>query len=270
MCNMRRNGLFFGVVIILAGALLLAINLGVIMTQAWTFFWPGLIILAGVWFLLRPTFYKNQTLEMAQSSIKLDGAARGEIEFHHGAGRLQVDASARAGELYTGTFTGGVTSDVRRSADGVNVVLNAPADLVFAGPWGMAGNHGFEWKVGVTPEVPVKLHFHTGASESILDLSGLKATDVVVETGASSTELTLPANAGFSNVKVNSGVASMKIRIPAGVGANIHVQSGLSDLKIDKSRFVQEGEYYRSPDYATAVNKVDLFVETGVGSVEIK
>lgn len=266
---MRRNSLFFGIVIILVGAVLLAINLGVVSVRAWTFFWPALIILAGIWFLLGPTLNKYQKFETVQTSIALEGATHGEIEFHHGAGRLQVDGSARIGELLTGTFTGGVTSDVQRSLDGVKVTLNTPADLIFAGPWGI-GQHGYEWKVGVTPEMPVKLYFHTGASESVLDLAGLKASEVVIETGASSTEITLPANAGLSKVQVKSGVASVKIRVPEGVGANIQVKSGLSGLNIDSSRFVKNGENYLSNDYATAANKVDLFIEMGVGSVEIK
>ncbi len=53
----------------------------------------------------------------------------------------------------------------------------------------------------------LKLHFKTGASESILDLSGAKASDITVETGASSCELTLPANAGMTYVQIKSGMA---------------------------------------------------------------
>ena len=250
------------------GAALLAINLGVVNSDIWKFFWPALIILAGAWFLLRPVLGK-QNLDIVMSSVPLEGAANADIDFHYGAGRLEVDSNAKMGDLITGSFAGGVTTDIHRNNGGAQLSLHTPSDLMFSGPWPM-GQHGYEWKVGVTPEIPVKLNFHTGASESFLDLSGLKATDVVVETGASSTELTLPANAGFTNVNVKSGMASVKIRIPAGVGANIHVKSGLSGLDIDPMRFTHDGEYYRSADYASAANKLDLFIEMGVGSVEIR
>jgi len=266
---MRRNGIFFGVLIILVGALLLAINLGVVTTRVWNFFWPVLIILAGAWFLLRPTLYKNQKLEPVQTSIALEGATQGEIVFQHGAGRLLVDGSARQGELLNGTFVGGVTSDIQRSTDSVKANLESPHDLIFAGPWDV-GFSGYEWKVGITPDVPVKLHFKTGASESILDLSNLRASEITIDTGASSTEVTLPAHAGLSKVKVISGVASVKIRVPEGVGASIQVKSGLSGLNINTSRFHQNGEFYLSNDYETSLNKVEMFVEMGVGSVEIR
>lgn len=266
---MRRNGIFFGVVIILAGVLLLAINLGVITARVWSFFWPIVIVLLGVWFLLRPVLQKNQPLDSVLSDIPLDGASRGEIVFEHGAGRLQVDSSARAGELFNGTFLGGVTTNVQRGSDSAKAILKTPEDLIFAGPWNV-GQYGFEWNVGVTPEIPLKLYFKTGASESILDLSGVKATDISVETGASSCELTLPANAGMTFVQIKSGMASMKIKIPSGVAANIHVKSSLSGFNIDPIRFNRNGDNYRSNDYDTALNKVDISIEMGVGSVDIQ
>lgn len=265
---MRRSGIFFGVVIILLGAMLLAINLGVLSSRAWGFFWPVVIVLLGAWFLLRPALYKSRTLDPVQSEVPLENAAEGEIVFQHGAGRLQVDATARPGDLFSGTFLGGVSSDVQRFGNRVKTVLETPHDLIFTGPWDV-GKYGYEWNVGVTPEVPVKLHFKTGASESILDLSGTKASDVTIETGASSCELTLPANAGMTYVQIKSGVASMKVHIPLGVSANIHVKSGLTGLNVDTSRFMQNGDQYRSSDYETALNKVEISIEMGLGSVEI-
>lgn len=265
---MNRSNLFWGTAIVVLGAVLLAGNLNLIQGNLWVFFWPALVILAGVWFLLKSTS-KEQDVVAVASNIPLEGATGAEIEFNHGAGRLEVNADARMGDLITGSFTGGVTADVTRNGGIAKVVLHTPAGLVFAGPW-LIGNHGYEWKVGVSAEVPVKMHFHTGASESMLDLHASKASDISVETGASASDLILPANAGFTKVKVESGVASVKIKIPEGVAANIHVESGLSGINIDSSRFIQNGKDYCSADYATAANKIDLFVETGVGSVEIR
>jgi hypothetical protein len=212
---MKKGGIFFGVIIILLGAMLLAINLGVLTDRAWGFFWPVVIVLLGAWFLLRPVLYKNSPLDSVQSNVTLDGAAQGEIIFQHGAGRLQVDATAKPGELFSGTFLGGVTTDIQRSTGSVKAVLETPHDLIFAGPWDV-GKYGYEWNLGVSPEVPLRLQFKTGASESILDLSGTKAFEISVETGASSCELTLPANAGMTHVNIESGVASMKLHVPSG------------------------------------------------------
>ena len=263
---MKRNNLFWGLIIVLLGAVLLAINLGVVGSRIWPFFWPALIILVGIWFLLG--YSQKHNLESIQYNLPYDDCDSAEIEIHHGAGRLEVNSISILGDLISGSFAGGVTADVNRQQKMMKVVLQTPSDAIFSGPWG--AGHGLEWKVGITRELPVKLHFHTGASESIFDLTELQASDITLETGASSSEILMPAHAGNTRAKIESGVASVKIRIPDGVGANIHVESGLSGLNIDPARFSHEGEYYRSSNYATAENKIDLSIETGVGSVEIK
>ena len=264
---MKRSNLFWGSAIVLLGAILLASNLGIIKGNVWVFFWPALVILAGVWFLLRSTV-KGGSVEAVASNVPLQGATSAEVAFKHGAGRLVVNANALAGDLLSGSFTGGVTADVDRSGAAAKVTLHTPTDLIFDGGLPFSG-HGYEWQVGVTPEIPVKLRFETGASESLLDLSGLQASDVTLETGASSTEITTPANAGYTRMKVESGVASVKITIPQGVGATIKVESGLAGINIDTNRFTRDGNSYRSADYTTAINKIDLDIETGVGSVDV-
>jgi hypothetical protein len=58
------------------------------------------------------------------------------------------------------------------------------------------------------------------------------------------------------------------IHIPLGVAARIHSDAGLATVNIDP-RFVKTEAGWESPDYATAANKVDLKLETGVGKIEV-
>jgi hypothetical protein len=109
----------------------------------------------------------------------------------------------------------------------------------------------------------------TGASETRLDLDDLQISELRLKTGASSTNVNLPAQAGFTRVMVESGAASVDIRIPQGVAARIRSRGGLSSLSLDRSRFPRTGDTYQSADYDTALNKVDIDVQMGVGSVTI-
>jgi hypothetical protein len=97
----------------------------------------------------------------------------------------------------------------------------------------------------------------------------MKVQEIRLKTGASSTEMTLPARAGQIKVKVSSGAASVVLRIPDGVAARIAVESGLAGITIDQNRFPRIGGGYQSADYDRAENSVDIHVETGVGAVEI-
>jgi hypothetical protein len=48
---MRRNGVFWGGILILLGLLFLLDNLGIFSVSVWSLFWPVLLIAFGVWVL---------------------------------------------------------------------------------------------------------------------------------------------------------------------------------------------------------------------------
>ncbi len=263
---MKRSVLFLGSLLVLLGVVLLAINLGVVDHRIWRYFWPLALILVGAWFLLGPKFSKT-ALEVVERSIPMHNDTSAEIEFNYGAGLLTVGGGTQPGELLKGSFTGGVTEEIHRNGT-TRLKVNAPTDFIFPEHW-VRGQQGIRWDVSLTDEIPLQLRFHTGACEAHLNFNDLKVTDLVLETGASSTDIVLPAKAGFTRVKVESGVAHVKLHVPQGVAASIKESSGLSGIKVDTTRFIQDGHTYQSADYATAANKVEILYEGGVGSVEI-
>jgi predicted membrane protein len=80
----------------------------------------------------------------------------------------------------------------------------------------------------------------------------------------------LPIQAGYTRVEVESGAASVTLRVPEDVAARIKASGGLSEISVDQNRFPRTGNGYQSADYDTAANKVDILIETGVGSVKVK
>jgi hypothetical protein len=118
--------------------------------------------------------------------------------------------------------------------------------------------------------VPLELELETGASTVEADLSALRLAAVHLKTGASSSKLTLPANAGTTRVEVEGGAASVLLRVPSGVAARILSQGGASSTNVDLKRFPRAAGGYESPDYDTAANKVDIRSTLGAGSVEVR
>ncbi len=264
---MKRSALFLGSLLVLLGVVLLGITMGVVDHRVWRYFWPLVLVLVGVWFLLGPYLSKG-SLETVERSIPMMGDTEAEIQFNYGAGQLKVTAGAKPQELLGGIFTGGITEELHRTDGKVFLKVNAPTDMIFPGAWA-SGSKGINWDVNLTNEIPLKLHFHTGACDARLNLSDLKVIDLTLETGASSTDIQLPQNAGFTKVKIESGAAEVKLHVPQGVAALIRESSGLSGINVDTARFIQNGHTYQSADYNTAVNKVEISYEGGVGSVVI-
>jgi hypothetical protein len=261
--------IFWPLVLIGIGLLLLLDNLGWLPGSVWGYFWPALLILVGVGLI----FGRAARPAPVDDSLGLDGASSAALTFEHGAGVLEVFSGAQPDHLFDGTFGGGVQKRVDRHGDRTEVVLSMGPDpnwLNYIFPWNWMGFRGSEWNVRLNPNPRLALAFKTGASETRLDLTDLRVAELSVETGASSTRLTLPAHAGWTRARVASGAASVEIAVPAGVAARIQGSVAVGSLNVDQQRFPRHGDGYESPDYGTAVHRVELRIESGVGSVVVR
>ncbi len=268
---MRRGDLFWGSVLLLVGVFLLLENLGLLNAlgvNIWNLIWPTIIILLGLW-ILWGTLFTRRSVASEEVEIPLEGASRAQIRLKHGAGRFRLAAGAGSGTLMQGTFGAGLDFKTKHDGDTLEVDMRGPKDHFMVFPWTWSPGQ-YDWTVGLNRNIPVALNISVGANDTRLDLSELQVTNLKLQTGASSTTLTVPAKAGHTRAEIESGLAALKIRIPPGVAAHIRVKSGLSGTTIDKNRFPRVGGEYRSADYDTASNKIEMLVETGIGSVDIR
>jgi hypothetical protein len=260
----RRGPIVWPLILITLGVLFLLANFGVIsdvgdFISRW---WPLILILIGLEVLIG-SMWPGRRTETQNLSLDLGGVAQAEVNIDFGAGRLAIGPAA-IGKIVDGSFEGGVRYDASPSG---RVRLKADSPNWWWG-WGW-GWRGFDWQVGLTKEVPLSLRVDVGAARSDLDLGDLKVTDFTLKTGASETQVRLPRAAGQTRVRVESGVASVRLTVPDGVAARIRSTMGLGSSNIDQRRFPRSGDYYQSPDYDSAANKIDIQMEGGVGSVSV-
>jgi hypothetical protein len=266
---MRRSGVFWGIVVILAGLILLVQEFYGLPAGFWPVFLSSMLILLGVWFLLGPILFKWEVKDVPVS-VPLEGTAEGDIRIHYGAGKLQIGVLPdESSDLVSGMCTGGAVVDVNRGQHRTKVRLHTPDDVF----WGLGdgiGPHGLAWDLGLNRRIPLRIKLDTGASENILELADLLVRELDMKTGASDTQVTLPAAAGQTRVEIHSGAASVNIRLPEGVAGRIHVESGLSSINVDTGRFPSVGDGFETPGFDTAANKAEITVKAGVGAIDIR
>jgi len=266
---MRRWSFFVGAILIVVGIFSI---LGIAFRIMWAF-WPVILIGVGAWMVAGVSRRSGRPhVPREQASIPLEGARDAAVTVRHGAGRLTISAGTAGDQLLSGSFGGGLDAS-RRTEDGRLVVDMRVRDrdvshYIF-GPWrrGWAGT--LDWDFALNPGIPLSLRLETGASEARLALGDLQVRELLLKTGASSTTIDLPERAGHTRVTVESGAAAVKIRVPQGVAAFIVVRSTLAGVHVDTTRFPESAAGYRSADFDSAPHTVEIFVETGVGSVEI-
>jgi hypothetical protein len=70
---------------------------------------------------------------------------------------------------------------------------------------------------------------------------------------------------------VQAGAAALTVEIPPGVAARIRTGGGgLSSIAVDEARFPPAAGGYASPGYDQASDRVELTVQAGLASVEIR
>lgn len=223
--------------------------------------------------------------------------------------KLNVDYSVRKGigELYLEMHP--EESDIR-SSDGGDGGVHVNADINFkADEWYVELAEGIPMSLDVelgagksdfdlTGLIINDLSISTGASSSKLNF-GEKNTGEIkklrIESGVSKFTANNLNNANFRtlefeggvgsylldfggelkrdvNVDINVGLGAMTILVPKDIGLKIKYEdSWLSNLSLDDDEFIRKKKgIYESENYANAEGKMDIAIESGLGSVKIK
>jgi hypothetical protein len=183
---MRRDNIFWGGALLVLGILLLLQTQGII-TNVFRYFWPLALILLGVWMILtvywRPARSAEETF-----SIPLNSAGNAKFKFSHGAGQIKISGGAPVGQALVGSSAVGMNRHSQLNGDRLDVHVEAgPSFVPFLGP-----SEGV-WRFQLTQEIPLTLIVEAGASQIDIDLRNVRATRIELKTGASSSNVVMPA-----------------------------------------------------------------------------
>lgn len=259
-------------------------------------FWPVLLIIVGLAMLLRRynawlvsllilvilaiclgiALWQNKLPSPLGMMTRSYSEPLGNLE------RAQVDIDFAAGSLTVGNLPADsmnlveAASDVRARGDEIRTNfrregnegrLGLRAERIGLQTW---GGNGAKWAVRFTRNIPLTLEVKAAASNLTLDLDRLKVTEIRLEIDAGNSKVNMPASAGMTNAYIKANAANLEVSIPDGVAARIDVDTNLTALHINESRFPRKGGYYISGDFETAKNRLELQIESNVGRVEVR
>ena len=290
----RGPGIPLSAVILIAlGILLLLQSTDVVRWELWLElwrFWPVIIIAFGVNLLLRwrapwlaflivigllagsvgIAFALTEVDDKSETITRLSeplGALKAvEVSISFSQGSLTLSSlPAGSSSLVEGTFHGRRAKLALVRADGTAELSISMESRRF-----LRGFSDVDWDISLsrTPELDISLD--GGAADMTLDLRRLKVSELDIDTGAASVEITMPSGAGHTKAQIDGGAASISITVPDGVAAEITTTSALSSLEIDGRRFPKSNGAHASPDYDTAVNRVAIHLRVGASSVSVR
>lgn len=292
------GGLFWGLLIILIGALLLLSNLGIYdfnVGRIWQL-WPIIIIgigvsmlslkgwlavlisgllilgtLAAVVFVTTTNSESTSRLEKQNISIEStaeDADEAGEVVIDTGAATLNVSSDSSV------SFAdASLISDIQ-SLRHTDKTVNGQRKVVIrtegnSRSWSFNPN-GFQNKLNVdlTENKLIDLTIDAGAAKIDSDLSGVMLRKLLVDMGAASADIKLGDKTERMEVSIDAGASSITLRIPKNSGVRVEVDGGLSSRDFEGLKEVSD-DVYESDDFDTAKNQIVIKADTGASSFKI-
>jgi hypothetical protein len=263
---MGRGAIIWGLILLAAGGLQFASALGYRLPGGASpsdLFWPALLVLVGVRLMMGRRTAASRLPESAE--IGLSDASEASVTLLHGAGNLRIHAGARTDNLAQGRFAGGLRTTTNRQGSRLVVQMKPGRpwwDFPFPGRIDR-----LDWDVAFNSNIPMSLLIRSAANKATIDLQQLRVTHLTLRSGASDTCLALPAR-GRASATITVGAALLEVRIPGGVAARIKIDRGASSVEVDR-RFQRLGAIYRSADFDSAPNAIDVEIHAGAAEIRI-
>lgn len=280
--KLRVGGILFALFILFLGvfSLITGTSLVVGLLRLATL-WPLLVVGLGVWLVFKGldqekvgavvlavilvaalymTFYRVQPpLESFEEREIPSGVSNLDVSLVWWAGKFSVGSTSE----YLYTIKGSkypMESDL--DTTGKTAYLDIFMEEKTVIPFTQSGN---EYFLFLSDTLPVTIEADMGAVSCSFDLSTLKIEELSIDGGLSSLEITF----GETNTKavINMGLSSVTIYVPQSVGVKI-ISEGLVSLSVPSDWVKIDGSYL-SPNYDTALYKIEITSTIGIGSIEI-
>lgn len=141
---------------------------------------------------------------------------------------------------------------------------------------GKKGNFHFDSDHNFENDVVIKLNkspiwdidLGIGAGEVDFDFTDYKVKKLNMNSGAADIDVTLGDKVDNVDVDINSGVTSVKLSVPQGVGCELRMDGALNSKELDDFEKVSDG-VWQTPGYDKAAKKIRIDADAGLSSIKI-
>lgn len=227
----------------------------------------GLVITGGIFWLVVTSSaaitYNSELVDLNRSGAT---SSRGTISMP--VGRLDLETGAEGDVLLSARMRVNSNESVDKSVS----VTDGAATFKLEGR-GYAGfapfsSHGGqeEWLVRLNAQSSYALDIDVAVGEILLDFTGLKITDLSVETAVGKTVLTLPEGGSFKG-KLQKAIGLTEIWVPKGAPVRIYFERALTATS-QPADFKVNGRTISSPSF-TESSGMDLTVSSAIGAINV-
>ncbi len=305
-----RRSVFWPILLIGLGVLLLLYNLGLLPAIDWTVLWklwPLLLIALGVDVMIGRQSAVGAVISavivlalvgcLVVAALTLDAVPQASRWLQSGPWRYEhfrhpLGETERADLILTcGAVPCTVTAlDVEQSEALIEADVASRGDVHFdVGGWGdrasvvlesddefvfaPVGEDAPRWEVRLHPRVAWTLRVDGGAGHCHLDLRGVQVRRLSLDLGSGGGTVYLPRRRGFEG-KIDSGSGAVTLVVPEDVGLRVELDGGSGAFRPGEGLRLVEGDaddgLWESANYDTAEVRILLKIDQGSGAVSVR
>ena len=204
---------------------------------------------------------------------EIGGAEEADVTIKMNIGSMVIGGSPTSSDIFVSgkveiSEYEDLTDDVQLRGDNLTYTLSSEGQQYQPG-WIFSRdvNNDKQWELMFTPDVLINLNIDTGVGKTELDLSDLQLVGLDLNSGVGEVIVYLPDQGDF-RASIRAGVGKMEIFIPEDLAVGIFIDSGLGKVSVI-GNFSQRGENYFSQNYSSTPDKVELYIDGGVGNIRI-
>lgn len=297
---MNNSKVFWGVLFITSGVLILLSNFAVLPNgffESFWKFWPLFLVLIGLsiifnkrgligaWifimlsiaFLLFAGVYSyyypkvtNYNLSKYVFSEEINEVEELDLDIDFGAGDLTITSSDQ--KLFLGQAETMSPTTLKRIDDNNKSRISIKQDPIsgwfFTNPKHYAKANKSEF--AVAKNIPLLLNIDTGASKFVLDLDQTMLKKLDLKFGASDGEIRIGEQVIKTDINIETGASSLKLYLPQKSGIKIISNSGASSNNFSEVGLIKNDKIWKSQNYDEAKNLIDINLSMGASSIDLE
>lgn len=228
---------------------------------------PFILIAAIIFALTFAACEETRETRTETRVVEAGGAEAVEVDLRMGAGELRLHGGATA--LMEGRFETNYEPWIPEVNYAVHERRGELTVRQRRSPGLHLGRKTNDWTVGLNGGLTTGLKVRLGAGESRIDVRGMALESLDIQMGVGELDLDLggPRTKAL-RARIEGGVGSGTIRLPRDIGVRVEVDGGLGS--INAHGFGKKGHTYTNEAYGQTQASIDVKVEAGIGSIDLK
>lgn len=200
-------------------------------------------------------------------TIALDNAESVNVELKMGAGELKLEGGAR--ELMEGHFSYNIDHwkpEIDYHLVGKRGILSVRQGKSHGIP---VGNEKNKWEIYLKNDIPLDLKLKFGAGEGKIDLREMTLNSLAIDMGVGEMTLDLSGERKKSlDVTIDGGIGHGTLYLPENLGVKIRIDGGIGS--VNAAGFSKSGHVYTNDAYGKTDVLIDINIDAGIGSIDLK